>query len=62
MTTTEYSSRYQAIAAKYQAIRPQVTKWAHGLTLAQLTEELKKHGAPHISDLIDIVSKKQAIA
>jgi hypothetical protein len=62
MNATEYASYYQAIAAKYQTIRPQVAKWASRLTLAQLSEEMKKHGAPHITDLIDIVSKKQTLA
>ena len=62
MNNTEYATYYKAIAVKYQAIRPQVVKWANSLTLAQLTSELKAHGVPHISDLVDVVTRKQAIA
>jgi hypothetical protein len=62
MTTTEYATYYKSIAAKYQAIRPQVAKWASNLTLAQLTDELNKNKVRHITDLVDVVARQKTLA
>jgi hypothetical protein len=62
MSNTEYATYYQALTTKYQSIRPQVLKWASRLTLAQLTEELQKNGVNHITDLVDVVTRKQTLA
>ena len=62
MTTTEYAANYKILAAKYQTIRPQVTKWASLLTIEELTKELAAHNARRITDLVDIVTRKKALA
>ena len=62
MSKTEYASNYKLFAAKYQAIRPEVEKWASSLSLKELTEEFAANKAPHLRDLIDIVARKKALA
>ena len=62
MTASEYAANYKVLAAKYQAIRPQVTKWASSLTIEELTKELAANGTHRITDLVDIVTRKKTLA
>jgi len=69
MSTTErqaaaaqYKATLEALNVKYQAAIPAARKWAYSLTMQELKAKLSEHGVSHVSDLVHIIARKQAIA
>jgi hypothetical protein len=69
MSTTErqaaaaqYKATLESLNAKYQAAIPAARKWAYSLTTQDLRAKLADHGVSHVSDLVHIIARNQAIA
>ena len=57
-----YKVNMEALNTKYQAAIPAARRFAYSLTIENLQKELSDHGVSHVSDLVHLIARKQALA
>lgn len=58
----QYRANMEVMNAKYQAAIPAARKFAYSLTTQELIAKLAESGVSHVSDLVHIIARKQAVA
>jgi len=59
---TAYRAKMEVLNVKYQAAIPEARKFAYSLTTQELMAKLAETGVSHVSDLVHIIARKQALA